>query len=252
MKPADVNHIYCEGRHYDLQYKDFTRDISFWIKQARNYGSPMLELACGTGRITIPIFKEGVKITGLDISESMLKEARRKSLAEGINVEWIRADCRDFRLNKKFALIFFPLNSMSHLYNLEDIESCFSCVKGHLKSKGRFIIDIFNPRLDILLRAPTKRYPASTYPNPDGKGMIEITENNVYDEATQVNRIKWYYKIENQEEEIEEELNLRIFYPQEIDALLKYNGFTIEEKFGDYDMAPFKSGSPKQIIICSV
>lgn len=252
MKPADVNHIYCEGRHYDLQYKDFTQDISFWIKQVRKYGEPALELACGTGRITIPIFKESVKITGLDISESMLKEARRKSLAEGINVEWIHADCRDFRLDKKFALIFFPFNSMSHLYNLEDIESCFSCVKGHLKSKGRFIIDIFNPRLDILLRELTKRYPVSTYPNPDGKGMIEITENNVYDEATQVNRIKWYYKIENQEEEIEEELNLRIFYPQEIDALLKYNGFTIEEKFGDYDMAPFKSGSPKQIIICYV
>jgi SAM-dependent methyltransferase len=252
MKPADINHIYCDGRHYDLQHKEHTQDIPFWIKQTRKYGGLVLELACGTGRITIPIFKEGVKITGLDASESMLKEARKKSEQEKLGIEWIYADCRNFKLNEKFALIFFPFNSMSHLHDLEDIESCFSCVKEHLKPKGRFVIDTFDPRLDILLREPTKRYPVSTYPNPDGKGMIEITEKNVYDDATQVNRIKWYYKIETQEEEIEEELNLRIFYPQEIDALLKYNGFTIEEKFGDYDMAPFQSGSPKQIIICYV
>ena len=252
MKPADINHIYFEGRYYDLQHKEYARDIPFWIKQARKYGSPVLELTSGTGRITIPISKEGIKITGLDASESMLKEARKKSEQEKLDIEWVCADCRNFELNEKFALIFFPFTTMSHLYDLEDIEACFSCVKKHLKPKGWFIIDIFNPRLDILLRDPTKRYPVSTYPNPDGKGMIEITENNVYDDATQITRIKWYHKIEGQEEEIEEELNLRIFYPQEIDALLKYNGFTIEEKFGDYDMSPFQSGSPRQIIICCV
>lgn len=245
----DDNHIYLDGKHYDLQYKDFTQDISFWRKQARKYGAPILELGCGTGRITIPIAKDGFKVTGLDISESMLAEAKRKSFVEEVDVEWIHADYRDFSLGKQFGLIIFPFNSMNLLYNLEEIESCFSCIQRHLKPKGRFIIDIFNPRLDILLRDSTKRYPHATYPNPNGKGVVEVTENSTYDDAVQINRIKLYYKIDSQKEKVDE-LNMRIFYPQEIDALLKYNGFTIERKFGDYDENSFKSGSQKQIIIC--
>jgi hypothetical protein len=140
---------------------------------------------------------------------------------------------------------------MSHLHSVDDIESCFFYVKKHLKTKGRFIIDIFNPRLDILLRNPTKRCPHAAYPDPNGKGVIKVTENNTYDDAAQINKIKLYYKIGNREEKVEE-LNMRIFYPQEIDALLKYNGFTIEKKFGNYDEITFRSGSPKQIIICYV
>lgn len=82
MKPADVDHIYFNGRYYDYQYKDFNEDIPFWIKQARKYGEPVLELACGTGRITIPIAKEGIKIVGLDISQPMLAEAKKKAQKE--------------------------------------------------------------------------------------------------------------------------------------------------------------------------
>ena len=254
MKTIDVNHIYLDGKHYDLQYKDFTQDISFWRKMARKYRGPILELACGTGRISIPLAKDGFKITGLDITESMLVEAKRKSLAETVGVEWIQADCRDFDLKKQFKLIIFPFNSMSHLYDLDDIESCLFCVKKHLKPNGRFIIDIFNPRLDFLLRDPRKRYSHALYPDPNGKGVVEVEENNTYDNATQINRIKLYYKIGNQKEKVDE-LAMRIFYPKEIDALLKYNGFTIENKFGDYSdlgETPFKSDSPKQIILCSV
>ncbi|MCL0079054.1 class I SAM-dependent methyltransferase [Dehalococcoidia bacterium] len=249
MKPVDVNHIYRDGRHYDLQYKDFTQDIPFWRKQARKYGGPILELACGTGRISIPLTRDGFNVTGLDISESMLAEAKRKSLAEQVDVEWVHADCRDFDLAKPFGLIIFPFNSMSHLYNLKDIEFCLSRVQRHLKPNGRFIVDIFNPRPDILSRDPTKRYPHATYPDPNGKGVVEVTENYAYDDANQISRIKLNYKIGDQAEKLDE-VNMRIFYPQEIDALLKYNGFAIERKFGDYHENPFKSGSPKQIIIC--
>ena len=249
MKGTNKKQLYFDGKHYDLRVK-FVRDIPFWVSQVRKYGGPVLELACGTGRVTIPLAKEGFKVSGLDISESMLAEAGKKSEREKVDIKWLHADCRDFHLGKMFGLIFFPFNSMSELHRLEDIESCFSCVREHLKKEGRFIIDIFNPRLNILLRDSTKHYPHSTYPDPDGRGMIEVTENNIYDDAIQINRIKLYHKIDGKVEV--NELNMRIFYPQEIDALLKYNGFTIERKLGDYDESPFKSGSPKQIIICYV
>lgn len=77
-----------------------------------------------------------------------------------------------------------------------------------------------------------------------------VTENNVYDSASQINRIKWYYKIESEEKERVVENNMRILFPQELGGLLRHSGFVIEKKFGDYNEAPFESGSPKQLVVC--
>ncbi len=230
-----------QNRHLD--------DLHFYLKQIKNYGEPVLELACGTGRLTIPIAEQGFNITGLDISGKMLNRARIKANKKGLKLDLVKADCRNFNLRKKFNYIFIPFNSIAHLHDLESIESCFSSVKKHLSPDGRFVVDMFNPILSILSRDPSKCYPVVEYPDPDGKGTVVITENNIYDAVNQINRIKWYYKINNKEEYIEE-LNMRIFYPQELNALLHYNGFIIESRFGNYNMEPFVTTSKKQLLVC--
>jgi SAM-dependent methyltransferase len=249
MDPDDNEDIYWDGRHYDLKYRELGEDIPFYLKQAEKYGSPVLELACGTGRITIPLAEKGFNVTGLDISEPMLELAKKKASEKGVNVEWVKADCQDFQLNKMFNLIIIPFNSFAHFHELEGINGCFSCVKDHLLEDGRFIMDYFNPRLDYLLRDPDTPRSIVKYEDPDGRGEVEILETNVYDAASQLNRIKWVYKIGNSEE-IVKDLNMRIFYPKELDALLMLNGFEIEAKYGNFDKSPFKSESPKQLIVC--
>jgi len=260
MKPGDGGGVYRDGRHYDLittalaAYRreasgDHVDDVSFYVRQAEKCGGPVLELACGTGRIAVPIAERGVPVTGLDISDSMLAHARRKAAEKGVSIEWVRADCRDFTLDRRFSLIFVAFNSLGHLHDLEGVEACFSCVRRHLRKEGRFIVDFFNPRLDILTRDPSARSPVAEYPDPDGRGTVVVTESNTYEADTQINRIRWHYRV-GEEGEFVEELNLRMFYPQELDALLHYNGFAIEAKFGDFDESAFASTSPKQIIVC--
>lgn len=248
MMPVDCQQLYSDGRHYDLQTRDVVEDIPFYLRQTRKYGGPVLELACGTGRITIPMAEQGIRITGLDISGPMLSQARKKAAAKGVNVEWVQADCRNFKLAKKFRLIFLPFNSITHLHDLESIEACLSCVGRHLARDGRFIIDVFVPAMQILMRDPSKRYPVAEYLDPDGEGTVTITESNVYDSAAQINRIKWYYSIGAGKEFIKEN-NMRMFFPQELDALLKYNGFVIENKFADYGETHFTSESGKQLLV---
>jgi SAM-dependent methyltransferase len=240
--------IYLDGRHYDLQHVGFTDDIPFYLKQAREIGGEVLELACGTGRITIPLAEAGVRITGLDLEEGMLRLARSKAAEKGVKVDWIRGDCRALDLGRRFDLIFLPFNSIAHLHAPESIQACFAGVREHLSDRGRFIVDIFNPRLDMLTRDASERYPVAEYQDPDGRGTVLITENNVYDAATQVNHIKWYYRVGDSPVERVADLNMRIFFPQELDALLRASGFDIEAKYGDFDESPFASGSPKQII----
>ncbi len=240
--------LYADGRHYDLQHAGMTDDIPFYLRQARELGGDALEIACGTGRITIPLAEAGIKITGLDLEEGMLRQARAKAAEKGIAVDLVQGDCRRLDLGRKFNLVFFPFNSIAHLHDPESIEACFAGAREHLSDRGRFIVDIFNPRLDILIRDASERYPVAEYPDPDGGGTVLITENNVYDAATQVNHIKWYYRVGKSGAERVAELDMRVFFPQELDALLRASGFEIEAKYGDFDESPFVSGSPKQII----
>ena len=225
MKKLDCEALYLDGRHYDNQHKNFKDDIPFYLKKAKCYGNPVLEIACGTGRITIPLAEEGIDITGLDISEGMLDEARKKAKEKNLPVSFFKADCRYFNMKRKFNLIFIPFNSFAHIHDLESIENCFKHIREHLAEDGRFILDIFNPKLEYLTRCPDEKKMAFEYPDPESDGNVVIHETMKYDKATQVNYIKWYYKIGDGPEKVEE-LNMRIFYPQEIDALLKYNGLT--------------------------
>lgn len=248
--PIDSEPLYRDGRHYDAHHRNFTEDIPFYLRQAQQYGAPVLELACGTGRIAIPIAEAGFEITGLDISEGMLSQAGEKSKGLKLPLKWAYADVRNFRLRKKFNLVIFAFNSIAHLHDLESIDACLQCVRKHLAPDGRFIIDYFNPRLALLIRENKTRHSVTEYPDPYSGNMVEITETNHYDKASQVNHVTWYYKIG--EEEFTHQLNMRIFYPRELDALLIHNGFDIETKYGDFDESPFASNSPKQIPVCLV
>ena len=170
MPQQKINDIYLDGRHYDRLFANGREDLAFWISQANKYGDPVLELACGTGRVTTVLAQEGFKVTGIDNSEGMLKEARRKSAETGVKVEWRKADMCDFDLGKVFSLIILPANALCHLLDLGEFEACLANVRKHLTPNGRFIIDVFVPKMELLINEPGERSPFSEYDDPDGKG----------------------------------------------------------------------------------
>ena len=249
MKFIDSYELYRNGLHYDAQHVEIVEDIPFYISQAQKADGPILELACGTGRITIPIARQDFDITGLDISEGMLKVAREKAYRENLTCAFIHGDCRHFSLGKKFNFVFIPFNSIAHIHDRESFDALCSSVKDHLEESGCFLIDIFNPKLEILMSDPHKRFVVAEYEDPYGHDKVTITENNVYDKESQINHIKLYYQI-GKREEFAVELNMRIYYPQELDNMLSYNGFDIVEKLGDFDGSPFDTDSPKQLFFC--
>ena len=247
-----IDHIYRDGRHYDRLFPGANQDLAFWISQAKKHGDPILELACGTGRVTIALAKEGFKVAGIDNSEAMLNEAKRKSPEEGVEVEWVKADMRDFDLGKAFSLIILPFNALCHLLDLNGFEACLASVRRHLTYGGRFVIDVFVPKMELLVDKPGERSSFSEYDDPDGRGRIVVTESYIYEPDTQIKRIKTFRSIPGKDEEVEGELNMRMYFPQELDALIKYNGFVIDGKFGDYAQTAFDSKAGKQLVVCSV
>lgn len=248
-----ISDIYIDGQHYDQLFADYSdEDISFYLKQAEKYGESILELACGTGRITIPLAKAGFNAVGIDYAEGMLNVAGEKSAKSGLAIEWVKGDMRNFNLEKKFSLIILAANALCHLLTLDDFEACMSAVKNHLTPDGRFVIGVFVPKHELLIEKPGERFPFSEYEDSEGRGRIRVTQSYEYEADTQIKKIKTYHPVPGKDVEIEGELNMRMYFPQELDALLKYNGFVIENKFGSNDETPFDKESEIQLVVCQM
>jgi SAM-dependent methyltransferase len=241
--------IYDDGRHYDRLYP--RGDCSFWIKLARESSGPVLELACGTGQIALAIAEEGSHVVGLDRSPGMLAQARRKAASLPYRVEFVDGDMRDFRLSLRFALVILAGNSLGHLLDVASFERWLACVRQHLLPAGRLAVDMFVPDVNLLAQQPGTRYPFGEYEAPDSSGTVTITFSAVYEPNTQIRRFKTYTCLPDRPDEAEGTLDLRMYFPQELDALFRYNGFQIEEKYGDLYRSPFTTTSRKQVFVLS-
>jgi SAM-dependent methyltransferase len=239
-----------DGRHYDALKAQ--NDVSFYLSQARTAYGAVLEIGCGTGRVTIPLAAAGVEIIGLDVSASMLEQAKRKAQDQGVTVNWIEADGRNFDLGRHFAVIIMPFNTLQFFRDAASLKQVFDRVKCHIAEDGRFVFDVFNPQVSFLAADPVQRYERARYPDPDGRGDVVLEETREYLADRQIIRSTRHYHIGAQRDAALTSLELRCFFPCELDLILEHHSFRLKEKYGDFDGAPFSSSSPKQICVCSV
>jgi SAM-dependent methyltransferase len=239
--------IYQDGRHYDLLYSNIY--TQFWTELAQEYGGPILELACGTGAKAIPLAQAGLEVTGIDSSEAMLREARRKATVANVTAAWYLADMRSFQLGKMYRSILLLANSICHLLTYQDLEACLASVKQHLAPGGHFIVSVFVPDLALLCKGPDVRESFGDYIDPDTGEAVVIANAPYYDKATQIRHNQLFYKIGDRDEAAAGELSMRMYFPQELDALFHYNGFAFAQKYGDTNRNPFGADSTAQIYI---
>lgn len=237
---------------YDADIYDglntFLYDLPFykkWFPKDKN--ARILELCCGSGRLTIPLAKE-YAICGVDRSHSMLEQAKMKAAAEGVEIDFVEADIRTLDLPDKYDLIFIPFNSIHHLYQNQDLFDALNVVKKHLKDGGLFLLDCYNPNIHYIVEAEKKLNKIAEYTTADGR-KVSIKQIMKYENKTQVNRIEWYYFINDSFHSVQN-LDMRMYFPQELDTYLGWNGFTIMHKFGNFEEEIFKNDSDKQIFVC--
>jgi len=224
-------------------------DLQFYKRwMPKNKNARILELCCGTGRLTIPIAQDGYNICGVDYTSSMLEQAKVKAKEAGLEVEFIEADVRTLDLPGKYDLIFIPFNSIHHLYKNEDLFKTLKSVKKHLKEDGLLLLDCFNPNLQYIVEGEKEQKTIAEYSTKDGREVL-IKQGMRYENNTQINRIEWHYYINGKFDSIQN-LDMRLYFPQELDAYLQFNGFTILHKFGSFEEESFNDCSEKQVVVC--
>jgi SAM-dependent methyltransferase len=245
---AVVSSIYRSGKLYDRLYPGSAEGRAFWLELAETCGDPILELMSGTGSIAIPLAQAGHDVTGVELAEPMLTEAERKGREAGVAVTWVRGDARAFDLGRRFRLITLPSNSICHLLTRPDLEACLTGVARHLHPEGRFALNVFVPSLPLLTMSPDEEQEFGGYVDPDSGEQVVMTQRSRYDADTQIKHHRLFRRVGHGPIEPDGELAMRIYFPQELDALLWYNGFAIERKDGE-DGRPFDARSGMQYYV---
>ncbi|MFW9788546.1 MAG: class I SAM-dependent DNA methyltransferase [Candidatus Thorarchaeota archaeon] len=237
------------GPFYDL-FAD-NSDLPFFLEYARKMGSPILDLAAGTCRVTLSLALEGFEIVAMEKSESMLAAARKK-LEDVPNevasrIELIRGTMREFFLNQKFPLIIVP-NSFGHLLTNEDQLSMLSCVHKHLTDDGLFILDLY-PGEHQYEQAEFVDAPSQL---PDGRTVTRYGKITS-DFERKLMRVDLRYVVEDSNGTIIQETNVvsgaALIFKHDIDNLILKSGFKIVDEFGDFEMHPYTMDSGRRIFI---
>lgn len=240
--------------HYDEDSYDYKDDIPFYLEEAKRTAVPVLELAAGTGRVTLELARAGFEAVGLEISEAMLEVARKKTkeLSEDVrkNVTWVQADMRDFDLGRQFPLVIIPYRSFQHLETREEQEACLTCVAEHLEPDGRFILSLFAPSYERLVNKSMFNHLGSIE-TPDG--VLSRTEAVTHDHVNQMIHVERIYDWADKDGNLRRKVwrfPLRYLWRFEAELLLEKAGLEIEALYGDYQRSEFKHQGEMLFVAC--
>lgn len=241
--------IFTKPALYDAAHWWKINDIDFVVNWADRVGSPVLELAAGTGRLAIPILEKGYTYVGIDNSPEFVSWAEKKLKAYGAQGKIVLEDMENFALNQKFEFIFIGFNSLLLLNTNKQVLSCFKHVREHLTDTGTFLIDCFVPDSEFLYRDEKQLHEIMEFDHPNGPHCV-VRERNRYDPETKINHIRWYFYNEGADTPEIYEFDMHMIYPDIMDTLLTETGLIIRDKLGDYDGSPFDENSRLQIYVC--
>jgi SAM-dependent methyltransferase len=248
LVPERVSERYYRdtARFYDA----FTElpDETLYLELAKRFGSPILELACGTGRITFLLAEAGHEIAGIELSPEMLEIAREKlqQLPEDIQsrVSLKQGDITNFQLDKEFPMVIIPW-SFKYLLTTGDQLACLRQVRRHLADDGAFILDLY-PR-EIIEKVGTETHTVEI----DG---ATITKTYTYstDVIAQIRRCDAVVDVAHSDgrtEHVETMTEVSLITPREAELLVKVAGFEIVDDYGGNDFSEYSLEDWKRVLV---
>ena len=225
---------------YDC-YVTINLDIPFFIEETSQFDDEILELMCGTGRVSIPLLKSGRKLCCLDYSEKMLEVFNNKIKGKDYPVRLVQMDVTRLDLNKKFALIILPFHSLSEILSSDLQYKALRCISKHLKPGGIFICTLQNPTTRLKTADGISRQVGEFKLN-DNKKMLVSYSNRFNPDTGIVSGFQLYEIYDNPDNLIEKrtlEINFKPISDPEFRKLIEPLDLEIIKTYGDYSKNEF-------------
>ena len=257
---AGAREHYADATLYDYEYRRRRADVNFYRELAKlrlgKGKKRILELGAGSGRVTIPLARDGHTVVALDQAPSMLAKLRKRTLAlpeaSRGRVEAVEGDLCTFELPGTFDLVIAAFNVFEHLYTRGEVDACLRRVLAHLAPGGALAFDVQLPDLEWLSRDPSKRWARTKFTDPSTGHRLMYSTNHDYDPVSQIALIRIFYDpIEGAPTPPRVvQLSQRKFFPAELEALVAHAGMVMVERYGDFSGGPLGPTSDSQILVC--
>jgi SAM-dependent methyltransferase len=245
---AGCREPFLDAELYDYEYRHRRADINFYRQLAKNRmefaEGPILDLACGTGRLLLPLVRDGHQVVGVDCSTAMLAAATRRlarlSERRRAQCELAQGDMRSFRFGHKATLAIAAFHSVQHLLSDEDFGRFLRATRRNLCKGGWLAFDSLPPDAAWLARDPTRRWGRTTLRHPVTRQRFVYTTNHVFDPRTRLLHMRLYYQpVDGKGHPNGDERVVRLchrqFWPNDVDRMLRLGGFRPIEAFAGFD-----------------
>jgi SAM-dependent methyltransferase len=240
------------ARLYDWEHDGYVADIDVHVGFARRFGAPVLELACGSGRLLAPLSKAVADVTGVDSSAAMLERARHRLDALGLHVTLVQQRLETLELTGRYRTIIIGLDSFGLLIKGDDQARALRRARAHATHDARLILDVANGNLRGSAEPTEELMHDLTLPDPQtGRPVTKFVLRRAHP-AEQRDDLLFFYDEQDERGYLRRsmvELQLRWFTRFELELLLQSAGWQVDEVYGNYDLAPFGPDSERLIVI---
>lgn len=255
-----VRKFYAET--YDTVVSDWPGEIDFYIELASETNSrdqAVLELACGTGRVTCKLAQDGIHVVGLDISPAMLAVAQENSVGMD-SVRWVQGDMRSFELDETFGLIIIPGHSFQNILTAENQVACLKSIKRHLIPGGVLVVHLDHLSVSWLGEITGDKggvfKDAGSFAHPKTGQQIRVSQAWSYEPVTQTAISQKVWEALDSKGEVVESwasgpLHFHCVFRYEMEHLLERTGFVIEAVYGDFHQQELQNDSSEMIWIAN-
>jgi SAM-dependent methyltransferase len=240
------------ARLYDWEHDRYLIDIDVHLGFARRFGGPVLELACGSGRLLGSLALAGLACTGVDSSRAMLERARGRLERLGVQATLVEQDMEALDLEGRYRTIVIALDSFGLLIGRDEQVRALRAARAHATHDGRLVLDVSNGNLRGSTEPPEELLHDMTLPDPEtGRPITKFVLRRPRP-AEQLDELLFFYDEQDERGYLRRsmvELRLRWFTRYELELLLQSAGWQVDELYGNYDLDRYGPASDRLLVV---
>lgn len=244
MENSDGGYGAVQSEIYD-ERMGATEDVRFYVERAQEADGPVLELACGTGRVYLELIEAGVDADGFDLSADALDVLREKADDARLDASVWQDDLTDFSVEREYALAVCPFNALQHLLTVEDQLSALRNVHDALAPGGAFVFDVFVPDFELICES----YGEWETESVEYRGQ----DHEFRTRASIADAVEQEFTVENELYDPDGELvfsdghRLTMLPKREVELLARLSPFDDWDVAGGFDGSPMSSDDRTQV-----
>jgi SAM-dependent methyltransferase len=242
------------AHYYDAEMSDKSDDLALYSELAEEYGSPIFDVGCGTGRVLLHLAQEGHKVFGVDDSSAMLRLLQNKlnampHLKE--NVGYAKANILTYQAKEKYKLVLLTYNALMHFHEQETQIKLLQNLRQLTDDNGLLILDL--PNAGEVFNTPETSALVfdREFIEGDSGHLVMLSSHSNLDRSTQILDVTWIYDEvtgDGSLKRLRVPHRLRYFFLPELTLLLERCGFAVEEAFGSTEGDPFVDGCERMLV----